>query len=83
MDHRNTWDMAGGAEPGNAWVGKPIVLDPGITVGSLIRLEEHAGKLVGIAVEPWESLLQNALIFRVEAGLAPGQIRIRRVRRAQ
>ena len=72
--------MADASEPADSWLGKSIVLAPDVKVGSLVRIEERDGKLVGLLIEPRESPTPGTLIFRVEEGLAPNQIRIRRVR---
>ena len=67
-------------EPGNSWLGKPFVLSPEVTLGALLRVEEHDGQLFARRLEKWESPGAIELIFRVEEGLAHGQLRIRRVR---
>ena len=65
---------------GNRWIGKEVFLARGIEVGSLVRLEAREGKLVMRNFEEWESQSPGEPVFRVEEGLAPGQLRIRRVR---
>lgn len=68
------------AEPGPEWVGKTIIVSFEVKVGDLVRVDEHGDKLVVRPLEPWERARDGTPIFRAEEGLAPGQIRIRRIR---
>lgn len=70
----------GPTEPGGEWVGKTIIVSFEVKIGDLVRVDKHGEKLVVTPLKPWEAAPEGIPVFRAEEGLAPGQIRIRRVR---
>jgi hypothetical protein len=61
-------------------VGRKIVMTRDLKIGDLLRLEElDPLQLVTRKLESWESISADPPTFRLEEGLQPGQVRLRRV----
>ena len=61
-------------------VGRKIVMTLDLQLGDFLHLDElGAGQLVTKKLESWESATVDPPTFILEAGLKPGQIRLRRI----